>query len=92
MGKGAWQATVHGVERVRHDLVTKPPLGFKSGSTFVAQTKTKIKTKTTHHKVYVFLQQHPFHILFFYRKSVFFEESESENHSCLEVGWYQSTL
>ena len=25
MGKGAWQATVHGVERVRHDLVTKPP-------------------------------------------------------------------
>ena len=24
--RGAWQATVHGVERVRHDLVTKPPL------------------------------------------------------------------
>ena len=23
--KGAWQATVHGVARVRHDLVTKPP-------------------------------------------------------------------
>ena len=25
MGRGAWWATVHGVARVRHDLVTKPP-------------------------------------------------------------------
>ena len=25
MDRGAWQATVHGVPRVRHDLVTKPP-------------------------------------------------------------------
>ena len=25
MYKGAWQATVHGVTRVRHDLATKPP-------------------------------------------------------------------
>ena len=25
MGRGAWLATVHGVTRVRHDLVTKPP-------------------------------------------------------------------
>ena len=25
MDRGAWQATVHGVSRVRHDLVTKPP-------------------------------------------------------------------
>ena len=25
MDKGAWWATVHGVARVRHDLVTKPP-------------------------------------------------------------------
>ena len=24
MDKGAWQATVHGITRVRHDLVTKP--------------------------------------------------------------------
>ena len=24
MDKGAWQATVHGVTRVKHDLVTKP--------------------------------------------------------------------
>ena len=25
MERGAWWATVHGVTRVRHDLVTKPP-------------------------------------------------------------------
>ena len=25
MDSGAWQATVHGIARVRHDLVTKPP-------------------------------------------------------------------
>ena len=26
MARGAWQATVHGAARVRHDLATKPPL------------------------------------------------------------------
>jgi len=25
MDREAWQVTVHGVARVRHDLVTKPP-------------------------------------------------------------------
>ena len=25
MDRGAWQATVHGVSGVRHDLVMKPP-------------------------------------------------------------------
>ena len=25
MDRGAWQATVHGVTRVGHDLATKPP-------------------------------------------------------------------
>ena len=25
MDRGAWQAAVHGVTRVRHDLATKPP-------------------------------------------------------------------
>ena len=25
MDRGAWQATVHGVARVRHDLAIKPP-------------------------------------------------------------------
>ena len=27
MVRGAWQATVHGVTRVGHDLATKPPPG-----------------------------------------------------------------
>ena len=26
MDRGAWQATVHRVTRVRHDLATKPPV------------------------------------------------------------------
>ena len=31
MDRGAWQATVHGVARVGHDLATKPlPLAFKA--------------------------------------------------------------
>ena len=25
MDRGAWQATIHGVKRVGHDLATKPP-------------------------------------------------------------------
>ena len=28
MGRRAWQATVYGVARVRHDLATKPPKDF----------------------------------------------------------------
>ena len=28
MDRGAWQATVHEVTRVRHDLLTKPPPGL----------------------------------------------------------------
>ena len=27
--RGAWQAIVHGVSRVRHDLATKPPLDWR---------------------------------------------------------------
>ena len=26
MDTGAWQATIHGIARVRYDLATKPPL------------------------------------------------------------------
>ena len=26
MDRGAWQAAVHGITRVRHDLATKPPI------------------------------------------------------------------
>ena len=29
MARGAWQATVHGVARVGHDLETKPPPDLK---------------------------------------------------------------
>ena len=29
MDRGVWQATVHGVTRVRHDLATKPPPPIK---------------------------------------------------------------
>ena len=28
MDRGAWQATVHGVTRVRHKLATRPPLPY----------------------------------------------------------------
>ena len=31
MDRGAWWATVHGVTRVGHDLLTKPP-GYKSAN------------------------------------------------------------
>ena len=30
MDRGAWEATVHGITRVRHNLVTKPPPCFNS--------------------------------------------------------------
>ena len=30
MDRGAWQATVHGVTRVGHDLATKPPPWVRS--------------------------------------------------------------
>ena len=30
MDRGAWQPTVHGVTRVKHDLVTKPPPVYKN--------------------------------------------------------------
>ena len=30
MDRGAWQATVHGIARVRHDLATKPPAAQSS--------------------------------------------------------------
>ena len=28
LNRGAWQATVHGITRVEHNLATKPPPGF----------------------------------------------------------------
>ena len=29
MDRGAWQASIHGITRVRHDLVTKTPTCIK---------------------------------------------------------------
>ena len=37
MNRGAWQATVHGVARVGHDLATKPPIGKNKTETEKAQ-------------------------------------------------------
>ena len=37
MDRGAWQATVHGVARVRHDLATKPPIDKNKTETEKAQ-------------------------------------------------------
>ena len=42
--KGACQATVHGVIRVRHNLVTKPPPGFLSVVMSLAQHQSPLTT------------------------------------------------
>ena len=44
MGKGAWQATVHGVIRVRHNLATKPPPGFLGVVLSLAQHQSPLTT------------------------------------------------
>ena len=36
MDRGAWQATVHRIARVGHDLATKPPPPHTSTSEFTA--------------------------------------------------------
>ena len=33
MNRGAWQATVHGIARVEHNLATKPPPLFPKSET-----------------------------------------------------------
>ena len=38
MDRGVWQATVHGIARVRHDLATKPP---NQGHSFIHQIFTE---------------------------------------------------
>ena len=40
MDRGAWQATVHGVARVGHDLATKPPRPLFKHIIAVYQTET----------------------------------------------------
>ena len=39
MDKGAWQAIVHGITRVRHDLVTKPPPYIPKGISQIQHSK-----------------------------------------------------
>ena len=46
MDRGSWWTTVHGVARVGHNLVTKPPLFFSWG-----EKKTHKETATTKNKV-----------------------------------------
>ena len=45
MGRGAWQATVHGVARVRHELVTLPPPPpiWASGHTTLLKSIYRVK-------------------------------------------------
>ena len=38
MDREAWQATAHGVTRVRHDSVTKPPVGLTAMSLALPRT------------------------------------------------------
>ena len=47
MDREAWQATVHGVVRVGHDLATKPPPGFQS--IIVSDSNIQLKN------IYIFL-------------------------------------
>ena len=44
MDKRAWQATVHGVSTVRHDLATKPPPPppHAGDTTLMAESKKKL--------------------------------------------------
>ena len=42
MDRGAWQATLHGVKRVGHDLATKPPHGEMSNIPHTAYLFLKI--------------------------------------------------
>ena len=44
--RGAWQATVHGVTRVRHNLVTKPPPPQKQKETWFMQLRRIINPYT----------------------------------------------
>ena len=42
MDRGAWQATVHGVERIGHDFATKQQHGYESKVSSVCKSNTKI--------------------------------------------------
>ena len=42
MDRGAWRATVHGVTRVRHNLVTKPPPRHSASVSFLCRGFSKL--------------------------------------------------
>ena len=43
LDRGAWQATVHGVTRLGHDLATKPPLPMKTTGLRASQVVLMVK-------------------------------------------------
>ena len=45
MDREAWHGAVHGVERVRHNLVTKPPPPSHNGIAILSQHLLTVQTK-----------------------------------------------
>ena len=43
MDRGAWQATVHGVTRIGHDLATKPPRPIPCASGKISCSCERVK-------------------------------------------------
>ena len=59
---GAWWATVHGVARVRHDLVTKPPQGINICYVHHNRGREAFRFKTWLHRVWAMNCQHWHHL------------------------------
>ena len=47
MDRGAWRATVHGVVRVGHNLVTKPPPPEEMVQKKKKKKKTRVKSQVS---------------------------------------------
>ena len=47
-GQGAWQATVHGVATVRHDIATKPSPALDMGKRPVDKSHPQLKNNDTY--------------------------------------------
>ena len=60
MKRGVWQATVHGIARVEHDSVTKPPPGVivTSLDSILQSKDITLPTKVRLVKVYGFSSSH----------------------------------
>ena len=48
MDRGAWQATVHGVVRVGHNLLTKPPMDAQIGGETCLGVSVRVFLKDQH--------------------------------------------